>query len=41
MPTSCEIYQTYLRSAAAVIRLFKHALDTQAIYGTPEPDMQQ
>lgn len=25
----------------AVIRLFEQALGTQAIYGTPEPDMQQ
>jgi len=41
MPTSYEIYQTYLRGPAAVIRLFEQALGTQAIYGTPEPDMQQ
>jgi len=41
MPTSYEIYQTYLRGPAAVIRLFEQALGTQAIYGTPTPDMQQ
>ena len=37
MPTSYEIYQTYLRGPAAVIRLFEQALGTQAIYGTPAP----
>jgi transposase len=41
MPTSYEIYQTYLRGPAAVIRLFEQALGTQAIYGPPAPDMQQ
>jgi len=41
MPTSYEIYQTYLRGPAAVIRLFEQALGTQAIYGAPDPDMQQ
>jgi len=41
MPTSYEIYQTYLRGPAAVIRLFEQALGTQAIYGAPTPDMQQ
>jgi transposase len=41
MPTSYEIYQTYWRGPAAVLRLFEQALGTQAIYGTPEPDMQQ
>lgn len=41
MPTSYEIYQTYLRGPAAVIRLFEQALGTQAIYGPPPPDMQQ
>jgi transposase len=41
MPTAYEIYQTYWRGPAAVIRLFEQALGTQAIYGTPEPDMQQ
>lgn len=41
MPTSYEIYQTYLRSPTAVIRLFEQALGTQAIYGPPDPDMQQ
>ena len=41
MPTSYEIYQTYLRGPAAIIRLFEQALGTQAIYGAPDPDMQQ
>ena len=41
MPTSYEIYQTYLRGPAAFIRLFEQALGTQAIYGPPDPDMQQ
>ena len=41
MPTSYEIYQTYLRGPAAVIRLFEQALSTQAIYGVPDRDMQQ
>lgn len=41
MPTCFEIYQTYLRGPAAVIRLFEQALGTQAIYGPPEPDVQQ
>ncbi|MBA3323677.1 MAG: hypothetical protein H0T45_19820, partial [Pyrinomonadaceae bacterium] len=41
MPTSYEIYQTYLRGPAAVIHLFEQALGTQAIYGLLEPDMQQ
>jgi hypothetical protein len=37
MPTSYEIYQTYLRGPAAVIRLFEQALSTQAIYGPKRP----
>lgn len=41
MPTSDEIYQTYLRGPAAVIRLFEQALGTQALYGPPDPDQQQ
>jgi hypothetical protein len=41
MPTSYEIYQTYLRGPAAVLRLFEAALGTQAIYGPPDRDMQQ
>lgn len=41
MPTSYEIYQTYLRGPAAVLHLFEQALGTQAIYGAPDPDMQQ
>ena len=41
MPTAYEIYQTYLRGPAAVIRLFEQSLGTQAIYGPPDPDTQQ
>ncbi len=41
MPTSFEIYQTYLRGPAAVLRLFEQALGTQAIYGRAAPDIQQ
>ena len=35
MPTSCEIYQTYLRGPAALIRLFEQALGTQASMAHP------
>jgi transposase len=41
MPTCFEIYETYQRGPAAVIRLFEEALGTRAIYGLPPPDMQQ
>ncbi|HYP00214.1 MAG TPA: hypothetical protein VER76_08490 [Pyrinomonadaceae bacterium] len=41
MSTSYEIYQTYLLEEAAVFGVFEQALGTQAIYGAPEPDMQQ
>jgi transposase len=41
MPTCFEIYETYRRGPAAVLRLFEEALGTQAIYGPPPPDMQQ
>ena len=41
MPTSYEIYQTYLRGPAALIRLFEEALGTRAVYGPPDPDTQQ
>lgn len=41
MPTCFEIYQTYLRGPVVVIRLFEQVLGTQAIYGPPDPDMQQ
>ncbi|HEX6623479.1 MAG TPA: hypothetical protein VF064_07180 [Pyrinomonadaceae bacterium] len=41
MPTSYEIYQTYLRGPVAVLRLFEQSLGTQAIYGPPEQDIQQ
>jgi transposase len=41
MPTAYEIYQTYLKGPAALIRLFEQALGTEAIYGQPNPDFQQ
>ena len=41
MPTCFEIYETYQRGPAAVLRLFEKALGTLAIYGPPPPDMQQ
>ncbi|MDQ3803340.1 MAG: IS66 family transposase [Acidobacteriota bacterium] len=41
MPTCYEIYETYRRGPAAVLRLFEEALGTRAIYGPPDPDMQQ
>ena len=41
MPTRFEIYETYQRGPAAVLRLFEEALGTRAIYGPPSPDMQQ
>jgi transposase len=41
MPTPYEIYQTYLRGPAAVIRLFEQVFGTLALYGPPEPDQQQ
>lgn len=41
MPTCFEIYETYRRGPAAVLRLFEEALGTQAIYGPPPPDTQQ
>ena len=41
MPTSYEIYQTYLKGPAALIHLFEQSLGSQAIYGPPDPDMQQ
>jgi transposase len=41
MPTCFEIYETYQRGPAAVLRLFEEALGTQAIYGPPDPDSQQ
>jgi hypothetical protein len=36
-----EIYQTYLRGPAAIIRLFEQTFGTLALYGPPEPDLQQ
>jgi transposase len=41
MPTCFEIYETYQRGPAAVLRLFEEALGTRAIYGPPPSDMQQ
>jgi transposase len=41
MPTCFEIYETYQRGPAAVIRLFEQSLGTRAIYGPPDPDTQQ
>jgi len=41
MPTCFEIYKTYQRGPAAVLRLFEEALGTLAIYGPPDPDIQQ
>jgi hypothetical protein len=41
MPTCFEIYETYQRGTVAVLRLFEEALGTRAIYGPPDPDMQQ
>jgi hypothetical protein len=41
MPTCFEIYETYQRGSAAVLRLFEEALGTRAIYGPPAPDTQQ
>src|ERR1051325_3172060 len=41
MPTCFEIYETYQRGPAAVLRLFEEALGTRAIYGPLPPDMQQ
>src|SRR5918992_3162171 len=41
MPTCFEIYETYQRGPAAVLRLFEETLGTRAIYGSPPPDMQQ
>ncbi|HJR08085.1 MAG TPA: hypothetical protein VJ842_12555 [Pyrinomonadaceae bacterium] len=41
MPTSYESYQTYLRGPTAVICLFEQCPGAQAIYGRPDPNMQQ
>jgi transposase len=41
MPTCFEIYETYQRGPAAVLRLFEEALGTRAIYGPPDPVTQQ
>jgi transposase len=41
MPTCFEIYETYQRGPAVVLRLFEEALGTRAIYGPPDPNTQQ
>jgi transposase len=41
MPTAYEIYQTYLKGPAALIRLFEQSLGTVAIYVPPDPNQQQ
>jgi hypothetical protein len=41
MPTCFEIYETYQRGPAAVLRLFEEAPGTRAIYGPPPPNIQQ
>jgi hypothetical protein len=41
MPACFEIYETYQRGPAVVLRLFEEALGTRAIYGPPDPNTQQ
>src|SRR5205085_11358475 len=43
MPNSMpwQIYQAYLRGPSALLRLFEDAFGRQALYGPPDPDMQQ
>ena len=41
MPTSYESYQTYLHGPTAVICRFEQSPGAQAIYGRPDPNMQQ
>lgn len=36
-----QIYQAYLRGPSALLRLFEAAFGRQALYGPPDPDMQQ
>ncbi|HEY0323462.1 MAG TPA: IS66 family transposase [Pyrinomonadaceae bacterium] len=36
-----QIYQAYLRGPIALLRLFEDAFGRQALYGPPDPDMQQ
>jgi Transposase IS66 family len=36
-----QIYQAYLRGPSALLRLFEDAFGRQALYGPPDPDMQQ
>jgi len=41
VPTPYQIYQTYLRGPAAIIRLFEQTLGTAALCGPPAPDLHQ
>lgn len=41
MPTPYESCQTYLRGPTAVICFFEQSPGAQAIYGQPDPNMQQ
>src|SRR5438067_1934795 len=36
-----QIYQAYLRGPNALLRLFEEAFGRVALYGLPEPDLQQ
>ena len=36
-----QIYQAYLRGPSALLRLFEEAFGKQALYGSPDPDMQE
>jgi transposase len=36
-----QIYQAYLRGPSALLRLFEEAFAKQALYGPPDPDMQE
>lgn len=36
-----QIYQAYLRGPSALLRLFEDTFGRQALYGPPDPDMQQ
>jgi hypothetical protein len=40
-PTCFEIYETYQRGPAAILRRFEQSLGARAIYGPPDPDMQR
>jgi hypothetical protein len=36
-----QIYQAWLQGLGALFRLFEEAFGRQALYGPPDPDMQQ